>query len=183
MNDPANSHADADEADAMFVREFVANRHRIYGYIMRILPHPADAEDVFQRTSLILWRKMSEFDPDGDFFFWACGVAFYETRNFIRVQSRDRLYFDPELIQLIADESREQDAAVDARRLALNGCIDQLPDQEREIVKQCYVGDSTIGEVAEVLGRTSNALYKQLARIRRKLSDCIEGRLQAEGAS
>ncbi len=167
--------------DGVFVSLLLEHRHRIYAYIAKMLPNPADAEDVFQRTSIVLWNKISQYDPSGDFFYWACGVAFYEIKNFLRVQSRDRLYFDDELLKLIGHESREQGEASECRRKALGKCISNLPEEERELVQKCYDGTTDMGQVASSLGRTRNAIYKQLGRIRRKLFACIERRIEQEG--
>ena len=50
---------------------------------LALLPNEQDAQDVFQRTSLVLWQKFDQFDSDRDFLPWACGVAHYEVRNFL----------------------------------------------------------------------------------------------------
>ena len=54
---------------------FLQHQDRVYGYIVLMLPNRHDAEDVFQQTSLILWQKWDQFDPEQDFLSWACGIA------------------------------------------------------------------------------------------------------------
>ena len=46
-----------------FARAFLQCQERVYGYIVTMLPNRHDAEDVFQQTSLILWQKWDQFDP------------------------------------------------------------------------------------------------------------------------
>ena len=77
-----------DERTDQFVARLIEHRHRLYAFIAKQLVHPADVEDVLQRTSVILWKKRDQFDPDGNFFNWACGIAFNEVRNFLTVQRR-----------------------------------------------------------------------------------------------
>ena len=50
-----------------FVERFVRSQDRIYAYVVTLLPNRADAEEVFQQTSLALWKKWRQFDPGRDF--------------------------------------------------------------------------------------------------------------------
>ena len=81
-----------------------ANHERLFAYVFSLLPRRADAEDVFQRTSLTLWQKFEQWDRVTPFLSWACGVAFYQVRNFVRVASRDRLQFSDDLLARLSDE-------------------------------------------------------------------------------
>jgi RNA polymerase sigma-70 factor, ECF subfamily len=164
-----------------FVARLMEHRHRIYAFIAKQLVNPADVEDVFQRTSIVLWKKMEDFDPEGSFFHWACGVAYNEVRNFLTVQRRNRLYFDAELLELLAEEAKDEDELSEARLDALRSCMSNLSDRQQQILRRCYSGAASITEVAESLGRNRGALYKQIARLREKLLDCIRIRLAREG--
>ena len=173
------------EADdtAAFVALLMQHRHRLYAFIAKQLVNHADVEDVFQKTSIVLWKKMSEFDRDGSFFHWACGIAFNEVRNFLTVQRRSRLQFDLELVELLAQEAAEEESLSESRLEALRRCLSQLSERQQAILRQCYSGTESITAVAEQLGRERTALYKQLARLREKLRACIQLRLAQEGTS
>ena len=67
-----------------FAEQLVRNQRRVFAYIVTLLSNRDDAEDVFQSTCLILWRKWEEFDPGRDFFTWSCGIAHNEARNLLR---------------------------------------------------------------------------------------------------
>lgn len=164
-----------------FVACLMEHRHRIYAFIAKQLVNPADVEDVFQRTSIVLWKKMADFDPEGSYFHWACGIAYNEVRNFLTVQRRNRLYFDAELLELLAEEAKDEEELSEARLDALRSCMSNLSDRQRQILQRCYSGAASITEVAESLGRNRGALYKQIARLREKLLDCIRIRLAREG--
>jgi RNA polymerase sigma-70 factor, ECF subfamily len=179
---PSNRESTTDDnASDAFVAQLMEHRHRIYAFIAKQLVNPADAEDLFQKTSIVLWKKMQDFDPEGSFFHWACGVAFNEVRNFLTVQRRSRLHFDVELIELLAEEARSEGELSESRLSALQHCMEHLSTRQQEILRRCYTGASTITEVAEELGRERGALYKQLARLKDKLIDCIRIRLAQEG--
>jgi RNA polymerase sigma-70 factor, ECF subfamily len=170
------------ETDA-FVTLLMEHRHRLYAFIAKQLVNPADVEDVFQKTSIVLWKKLSLFDPNGSFFHWACGIAFNEVRNFLTLQRRSRLQFDLELVELLAQEAAEEASLSESRLDALRHCLKHLSERQQLILGQCYAGTESITDVAQQLGRERTALYKQLARLREKLLACIRLRLVQEGAS
>ncbi|MCM2374939.1 sigma-70 family RNA polymerase sigma factor [Aporhodopirellula aestuarii] len=173
---------DSDD-EAAFVALLMQHRHRLYAFLTKQLVNPTDVEDVFQKTSIVLWKKMAEFDPQGSFFHWACGIAFNEVRNFLTVQRRSRLQFDVELVELLAQEAAAEDTLSESRLDALRQCMTQLSGRQQAILQRCYHGSESITDVAEKLGRERMALYKQLARLREKLLDCIRIRLAKEGVS
>jgi RNA polymerase sigma-70 factor (ECF subfamily) len=125
---------------------------------------------------------MREFEAGGSFFHWACGVAYNEVRNFVTVQRRNRLQFDADLVELLAEEAEAEAELSEARLSALRECMARLSARQQEILRRCYMGSTTITEVAQGLGRERTALYKQLARLKQKLLDCIRLRLAREGA-
>lgn len=164
-----------------FVARLMENRHRIYAFIAKQLVNPADAEDVFQKTSIVLWKKMDGFDAEGSFFHWACGIAYNEIRNFLTVQRRSRLHFDADLVELLAEEAKTESDLSESRLSAMQQCMEQLSARQQEILRRCYLGTSTITQVAEGIGRERGALYKQLARLKDKLIHCIRIRLAQDG--
>ena len=52
-----------------FAEQFLRSQRRVYAYIVSMLPNRADAEEVFQQTSLILWRKWADFAPARPLYF------------------------------------------------------------------------------------------------------------------
>ena len=178
-----NAQPDADDDTAAFMALLMEHRHRLYAFIAKQLVNPADVEDVFQKTSIVLWKKMQDFDAQGSFFHWACGIAFNEVRNFLTVQRRSRLHFDVELVELMAREAAEEESLSESRLDALRHCLRELSERQQSILQQCYAGTETITEVAQQLGRERTALYKQLARLREKLLACIRLRISQEGAA
>jgi RNA polymerase sigma-70 factor, ECF subfamily len=167
-----------------FVGLFARHQSAIFGYILSLLPTWADAEDVFQQTSLVLWRKFDEFDladPASNFASWGCQIARYKALNHLKKHGRDRHVFSDDLVGLLADEGIEDTRRLEAQRRALAGCLGHLHARHRQLISLSYGGGTTIRQVAENLGRTPNSLYKVLNKIRAGLLRCIEKTL-ATGA-
>ena len=104
-----------------------------------------------------------------------------KAKKYRRKMSRDRHVFSEQLIELLAAEGELEHEQLESERKALSGCLEKLPQRQRELVRGCYAAGVTIKQVAEDLGRSATSLYKALNRIRSSLLTCIERQL-AEGA-
>ena len=161
-------------ADAgAFVQLFSVHQRSVHAYISTLVPGAADADDIMQETSLALWQKFPEFDPERDFFRWACGVAFVAVLRFRRRTAKDKLWFNEELLQLISTDLLERKDTQELRRQALRECMKKLDSRQRQFIDARYSAGSSVERVAQEIGRPANAVYRILARIRDKLFECI----------
>ena len=85
-------------------------RCRLYAYVLTLLPNRADADDVLQETSLVMWDKFDPADPPADFLAWARRVAYHKVLDFYKKSRRAdaRLEFDAQTASALA--SRRQGA-------------------------------------------------------------------------
>jgi RNA polymerase sigma-70 factor (ECF subfamily) len=166
-----------------FVARFLREQHRLYGYIVTLVPQRSDAEEIFQETSLRLWEKWEEFDESRDLFPWACGIAHNVLRNYLRKKKPLAVAFDDHFLERIGSArlAREDDLAV--QRTALEECLQRLPLKQRKLVEQCYSTPRPLQELAATLGLSANALYLKLRRLRETLLECITRRTAQEGRS
>jgi RNA polymerase sigma-70 factor, ECF subfamily len=157
-----------------FMERFVAAQAQVYGYIATLLPNRADADDLFQQTSMVLWRKRESYDPSRDFRSWALGIAHNEVRNFLRKPHRRGSHLSDPLIEKLA-ETRHADAArIEAQLDRLAECMGRLASEQRKLLEQCYAGAQPIKAIAEEWRLDPSVLYKRLDRIRWTLMDCIQ---------
>ena len=69
------------------------------------------------------------------------------------------------------------------RRAYLRECLEELPDAPRQLVRGYYWDEQDVDALAGQSGRTAEAIYKALQRIRQALSDCMNRKAREEGAS
>lgn len=172
-----------DERYEQFLSRFAQHHERLFRYIFSLVPNHQDAEDVFQKTSIVLWRKFDQFSPDGDFYAWAAQVAYFEVRNYRRTSARDRLFFSEGLMATLADERETSSGSFSKRIEALRDCLKNLNPTQRDLVKQAYTDGTSIGSLAEETGRAVQTVYNHLYRIRRILFDCVQKKLTSKEAS
>jgi RNA polymerase sigma-70 factor, ECF subfamily len=163
-----------------FARQFSVHQRLLYAYLVAQLGNTSDAEDVLQETCVIMLREQAKFQPGSDFVAWASTIAYNQVRKFRRQRRAKGLVLDPLLLDQIAAEHVMQDNVFQARRRALDGCIEQVATRDRLILREVYGTQTTIKEAAEKLACPANTVYKALNRIRRRLQECIRRKLRAE---
>lgn len=169
MSQPTSSRQDE------FAKQFIANQGRLYGFIATMLPHRDDAEEVLQRTSLVLWQKWDSYESTRPFLPWARGIAHHEIRNLLRRSERRNVHLSEPIVEMLAAEFDDEGAA--ERTEALSACLEQLKPKQRHLLEQCYLGPHGINAVAEAMNSTAAAVYMRLHRMRKILVECINRRM------
>ena len=163
-----------------FLRSFTAHEPAIRAHVRRLVPARADADDVMQEISVVLWQKFDSFREGADFRAWAFGVARFEVLAWLRDRGRDRLVLDEEVITKIAEETTVEEPRLQRQREALEHCMKKVPEGQRGLLMQAYQPESRIQDVAQGSGRTVPGFYQWLHRMRKLLLDCIRRALAQE---
>src|SRR6267154_1719445 len=116
---------------------FLLARHeRLLGaYVMTMVPHPQDADDILQEAKVVMWRNFAKFEAGTNFGGWARKVAFH---------------------QVLAYRKRKQ------RERVLRECVAKLPADHREALQLRYQEGLSLEDMAVRLERTVGALYRLL---------------------
>lgn len=166
-----------------FLRSYTAHEPAIRAHVRRLVPSRADADDIMQEISVVLWEKFDSLRDGADFKAWAFGVARFEVLAWLRDRGRDRLVLDEEVVTQIAEETTALEPLLERQREALELCIQKVPEDQRGLLMQAYQPESSIQEVAQGSGRTVPGFYQWLHRMRQKLLECIRRALTQEVAS
>ncbi|MBI1371028.1 MAG: sigma-70 family RNA polymerase sigma factor [Planctomycetes bacterium] len=168
------------QPNEQFARLFAKHEHELYRYVLTLVPHPADAEDIVQEAAADLWRKFDEYDADKPFLPWAARFAFVEVMRHRKRENVRRKYFSDAVVEALADDRLRYQQLLVQQRRALDGCLSHLKPGERELIETRYGEDKTIVELAQESGRPTNTLYVALTRLRRKLLTCLNRSLADE---
>lgn len=171
----------ADRVYEQFLRLFTADQARLLAYILSLVHDRDEAQEVFQETSLVLWRSFPTFRPGSEFLPWAIGIARHQVLKRFRTRRRDRHIFSEELLTMLAADAVSLAAEIGPRQRALVECMKGLSEGQRQLVDWFYGQGLAAGQIAERRGRSVHAVYKGLKVLRRNLLKCIERRL-VEGA-
>lgn len=169
----------ADERQEEFLRAMRSSYSSLFGCIFTLLPHRSEAEDVFQETAVVLWRKYVEEGPPLNFTAWSCAIARNVVRGYLRRERRrrGRAALSDAHLAMLATVHGGSTELLELRQELLRECLKQLPDQDRTLLLRSYEGDSGIHRVAKEVGRTPEALYSKLKRLRHRLFDCVNRKI------
>jgi RNA polymerase sigma-70 factor (ECF subfamily) len=170
----------AEDNDA-FLELLAQPGSQLFAYIYALVQNLHDADDLFQKTSVVLWKKFDGFEPGSDFMAWACRTAKFEVCNYVRTRRRDRCLFSDALLEQLAVSQRDRSGHLRQRRTALEKCLDKLSEKDRRMVDLCYFGEGNIKQAAAQLERPVGSVYDSLSRVRRALRECVQQTLAAEG--
>ncbi len=162
------------------MRLFLENEHEVLRYVLALVPNLADARDIIQETAVSLWKRFDDYDPEQPFAPWACRFALNKIRHHWRKEKRRQYLFDEETMEAIAARRTELAEVADYRREFLHECLCRMPEKSRSILTGYYFREESVEEISEKTGRTVEAIYKALQRIRKALSECIQYRIEAD---
>jgi RNA polymerase sigma-70 factor (ECF subfamily) len=169
-----------DDAYEQFIRLFVAEEGRLRAFLRTLVPSLDDLDEVMQETSLVAWRKFAQFEPGTDFLAWVATIGRFEALRRRRDRAADRLVFGERLCELLADEALAETERREAERRALDVCLQKLPARQRQWVSAAYQPGIKFREVAQTSGKSVEAFYKMLQRLRGLLLQCIQGELERQ---
>jgi RNA polymerase sigma-70 factor, ECF subfamily len=167
------------ELQDSFLRLFSQYSRRIYEFVLTILPNHADAEEVFQNTCVILWRKFESYDPQGSFISWACRIAYLEMLDLHRREKRSTAFDNDIMESLVEEMASRMDRSI-AREEALEDCLKKLDAADRMLVEQRYYHQRAPKDIARDVSRSIHSIYRSMARIHTQLRECVERALRKE---
>lgn len=159
-----------------FIRALTEAQSALRGYCHASLGQSDEAKEAVQRANITLWRKCGNWDRSTDFLPWAITVAKFEVLGVLRDRQRReaRFVFDPDVVELMVDESATAFSTNSVRAEALEHCLGKLSDANRAVLTSYYVHGQSIGEISASQGKANSALKIMLLRLRGKLRECIE---------
>ena len=152
---------------------FDAYRDRIYRLARRYFWSPEIAEDVVQETFVRLVQADREFESEEHVANWLIFVAANICKNLIREAVNHKTYALEAEAERVCDSKvleNYNEAQANAEIIALlYECIDQLPESFQKVVRMRYQEELEVGDIAERMETTENAVYAMLTRARQRL--------------
>lgn len=159
---------------ARFDRILECQRHRVYGFALRCLRDPDDAEDITQEAFLRLWRRGPDLDDER-----LIGWLICVTHNLCIDRSRrDKVrnrYSARSDAAALADlpAAAEPPAAPAEDHADLLAAVGALPVATRSLLWLHYWQGLKLGEIAAALGVNQSTVKVRLHRARRALRDVL----------
>jgi len=164
-----------------FLRLFVRHQQEIYAYVLTLVPHVHDADDLFQDGMAVMWRKFDQFQPGTNFPAWGVQVMRYQILDYRRNQARSkRVFMEDSLFEALMDHMPTIQDEVAVRIEALRKCLTLLDNRAKRILKMRYEHNTSIAEIASYLKVSRRHIYHMLGQVNNVLLRCMR-RTLAEG--
>ena len=171
----------AADRSSQFVSLLAAAERQLSGYVLALVPHFSDADEVLQDTKIKLWEQFDKYDPEKSFLAWAQRIAYFQVLTFRKKSRRQQMVFSNDLLDVLSDEFPRSQTDTDDRSEALLACLGALSDRPRKLLRD-YYGGTPLKQAGERLKLSLVAARKAIYRARVFLRDCIERRLCGEEA-
>lgn len=164
---------------------FVRERHRLGAYAFGLLRDAHAAEDVLQEVWLRLAAEVEKGTVFENQSAWCRGVARNLIRRHWEKQQNAKVIADSSVLDTFLErvdlafaeaEQRSEDRWFE-RRLALQNCVDKLPEHSRRLLSLRYEDRLSLEEIARAMDRSFASVTKALYRLRQSLLTCVQRKL------
>lgn len=161
-----------------------ASRASVRAFLTSLLYNKSDVDDCVQEVALIAWKKGPLAHGQQAFLGHCLASARLIGLAASRKQSQSRVQFLPPDVALsLADEVAQQElneTSPNLRILALRACLARLDEPQRRLLAVRYAaeGSTRIDELARGQGKSPDAFYKKLERLRSKVRECVSRRMR-----
>lgn len=168
------------------LRLLLKSKPMLCAYMYTLLENRSLVEDAFQETAVYVCNHWSEFTPGTNFKAWFRKVAEMRCREIFQKEIREgkgRAKVREHLLRQIPDAVWDRCGDFNSERKdALIKCLEGLPTESRGLLVRYYLKRQKGEGIAAELQKNVEAIYMSLSRIRRRLKECVERRMQGEAA-
>lgn len=167
----------------LFIDLFEADKNRLYAYIYAYMLDYAATDDIFQETSMTLWRDFSQFEQGSHFSKWANGIAFNRIRTYRQNRKKYKLGLKDDIVQELADTISVSETSPTTRSSKwwhLQDCSSKLSAPLKKIYNAFYIEDLKAQEIADNSDRSIYAIRKSIHKLRKVLFDCVEHKVNED---
>jgi RNA polymerase sigma-70 factor (ECF subfamily) len=147
-------------------------RGRIFGFALKRLADPAEAEDVTQEVFLQIHRCLASFQGRSTLLTWMFGIAHNQVCRRFRRKSAPIVSIDDDDALELRAEDCPPDRQVEAARV-LRHCVEavetELSPAQRKVFHLKYVENRSNRSIAKHLGKSNQAVKISLFRSRKTL--------------
>ena len=156
----------------------------VFTIVLRYVKGREDAEEVAQDIFIKAYRSLADFKGASKFSTWLYTVTTTSCITFLRKKRLDIQSLDNEKVFAVADNLDSGTTANliehKSRVAMVNTAIQFLSPDDAQIITLFYKGEQTLEEIAQIVGKETNAVKVQLHRARTRLKEKMQKHFSAE---
>lgn len=162
--------------EALLVKTLLDARPRLIAATLAVLRDVHQAEDVFQEVMIKALRMRDSFSDEAGLLAWARVSMRNQGIDFVRRAGRLETILSELALDAVVDRLAE-DGDPNPRLAALRHCVASLPPESRQLLRLRYDEGRSGRDLASLLRRSEDAVYKALSRLHAALRKCTAERL------
>ena len=159
---------------ATITTTLLRDRAKLLAYIGSIVRDHHLAEDVLQEVTMLAIEKADEIEDADRLIPWLRVTARYRALKAVEKRGRHATLMDSQLLDMMEPHWQEADRlSSQETSKALHDCVAKLAPQAQKLIELRYGVGMGVRSIAEQLGRKTDTLYKNFARIHAALARCV----------
>ena len=159
-----------------FEQVLETNKETIYRICRIYAVSPIEPQDLFQEVVYQIWKSLSTFKGKSNINTWVYRIALNVCmRSKLKLEKKQEktVRFDAIQFKVSDDSLNHKD---NEKYKLLKACIATLNESDTSIIV-LFLEDISYKQIAEITGLTENHIAVKMKRIRKKLFDCINPKL------
>lgn len=156
----------------------------VYTIVLRYVKNREDAEEVAQDVFVKAYRSLADFKGTAKFSTWLYTIATTTSLSFLRKKKVEVQSLDNENVFATADNidgGMSANQVEQKSKLAMvNAAIMLLSPDDAQVITLFYKGEQSLEEIAQIMGKETNAIKVQLHRARTRLKEKMQKHFSAE---
>lgn len=164
------------EGDTGAFEELVVRyQKQIFGFVLRILKNPMDAEDTVQKVFLLAYRNLHSFRFESSFKTWLYRISINQCHNLFRQQKNKEFAPFDDLPLADPGTSQEEEMAQKELMGLAREAIEKLPTKQRMVLMLRVYQDLSFEEIGKALNIRANSAKVNFHYAMEKIKELLKG--------
>ena len=164
-----------------FARNWLSAQQSISLFINAAVTNNADAEDILQEVACQVAEKYDDYDSERPFLPWSIGVAKIKIAEYYRTQKKINSTFSSDYLESLTEACFRMHSQLHPYSKALQECLKKLDSKSEKLLMLRYQENLAPQTIAEMNDTTSGSIRVKLTRIRTRLKNCMQLRVEQNG--
>lgn len=157
-----------------FKQRYLPLHPKLYRIAYAIVENKADAEDILQEAYCKLWNKREELEEILNAEAFCVTLIKNLCLDFLRSPKANREKEALEVVVIATDSSPEKEIEAQDDIRHIQGLIDQLPENQKQIIRLRGIEDCSFEEIEQLTGLSASNIRTLLSRARKFIREKLE---------
>lgn len=161
--------------DSLAMRVLYARHHlRVFRFVQHLVRDEALAEDTLSEVFLDVWRQADRFEGRSSVPTWLLAMARFKA--FSALRKRREASLEEGVAEAVEDEADDPEVRIQKsdKGAAIRLCMERLSAEHREVLDLVYYHETSVEEVAAIVGIPENTVKTRLFHARKKLAELLK---------